>query len=828
MTMKIRPYLAAFALLLSLVAAPGLATIDDNAPRNAYTATAGQTAFTYSFEILANTDLKVLQNGTLLALSTDYTVSGVGAQSGGTVTLTSGATNGDTIIVYRDMPVSRTTDYQPGGRLNPDTLDLDVDRVVLGVQQVERDVDRTIKMPVTDTTAVIDMALPGASTRASKFLAFDSLGKVTVSSGTAASTISAGLTTLLDTGGFYASSDVENALAEIASLQRSFGSVTLLKAATARFDGEIVYLTCYYTCTTPDGGEGSFRYDAASTASDNGGTILDPDASGAGRWERIYSGAINVRWFGAKGDGSTDDATAFNAALAISNDIYAPKGRYVLGAPITLDNLVTGSDDPFSPNQYDAGIRLVGDGMNRTHFYAAFSAPAAAGATAQGLINLTASVVSDKRLGAVLQGFTIFPNSAIGGGAITNTHGILINANFFARVEHVRVQSMPGSGIYAPVRTDISSNPDDYQNSVLYVRGSWFNANGLYGVYGESGPGMAATSLENSFFYNNGLSGARIGGVLLHIKNNGFAVNGEDGTLNDVNTCGLLIDALASTNPRNITVENNEFESNFNCNLWVRGASGFVGSNLRLNSQLSPDGGTTLNAPVQVLLGDTGTSVRSARFIANVSKSPPSGTGSSAAIAMYKIRGTDTAQVEIIEPVGIAASDNTSAFVPLDVTTTTGTLDGVRMIRAGIISSTRGHSRSPLLKAYNNASQVVGTGADTTVVFDTEIVDNAAAFASNTYTIPSLGFYKIRCDVRTQSPTTASTVVMRLRRGATALKERRFITTAAAFEHYVIEDVINGATAGDTFTCEINQNTGGDVTLDAGFLHNGLIIERID
>ncbi len=337
--MKIRPYLAAFALLLSLVAAPGLATIDDNAPRNAYTATAGQTAFTYSFEILANTDLKVLQNGTLLALSTDYTVSGVGTQSGGTVTLVSGATNGDTVIVYRDMPVSRTTDYQPGGKLNPDTLDLDVDRVVLGVQQVERDVDRTIKMPVTDTTAVVDMALPSASTRASKFLAFDSLGKVTVSSGTTASTISAGLTSLLDTGGFYASSDVENAFAEIASLQRSFGTVTLLKAATARFDGEVVYLTCYYTCTTPDGGGGSFRYDAASTASDNGGTILDPDSSGAGRWERIYSGALNIRWFGAKGDNATDDTAKIQATITAAGtygSVFAPCGNYIVASTIAI------------------------------------------------------------------------------------------------------------------------------------------------------------------------------------------------------------------------------------------------------------------------------------------------------------------------------------------------------------------------------------------------------------------------------------------------------------------------------------------------------------
>ncbi|MDF2652597.1 MAG: hypothetical protein K0Q73_8402 [Paenibacillus sp.] len=78
------------------------------------------------------------------------------------------------------------------------------------------------------------------------------------------------------------------------------------------------------------GQEGPFYYDAADvTTADNLGTVL-VSTSGA-RFKRIYNKIVHVNWFGAKGDGTTDDTLAVRNtlnALLQGETVMFPVGTY--------------------------------------------------------------------------------------------------------------------------------------------------------------------------------------------------------------------------------------------------------------------------------------------------------------------------------------------------------------------------------------------------------------------------------------------------------------------------------------------------------------------
>lgn len=110
-------------------------------------------------------------------------------------------------------------------------------------------------------------------------------------------------------------------------------AVLRLKSGAAGFDR--AWLKCH--TTDGDGGHGSFRWASGAppgTYVDNNGTIIVPTGGdGSAAWLRDYSGAVNVRWFGAKGDGLTVDSANIQSALDTgAGDVYVPDGTYMIDA----------------------------------------------------------------------------------------------------------------------------------------------------------------------------------------------------------------------------------------------------------------------------------------------------------------------------------------------------------------------------------------------------------------------------------------------------------------------------------------------------------------
>lgn len=84
-----------------------------------------------------------------------------------------------------------------------------------------------------------------------------------------------------------------------------------------------------------DGGQGWFYLDPNdTTSSDNAGTIIVD--SGA-RWKRLYSGPVYPEWFGAKGDGTTNDSPALQAIVNLGLEMAGRTGAvYGINGAIDL------------------------------------------------------------------------------------------------------------------------------------------------------------------------------------------------------------------------------------------------------------------------------------------------------------------------------------------------------------------------------------------------------------------------------------------------------------------------------------------------------------
>lgn len=117
----------------------------------------------------------------------------------------------------------------------------------------------------------------------------------------------------------------------------SLNTIADLRANTTPYP--LFYVQGYYAAG--DGADGFFRWDQAdTTSSDNNGTII-VDAGGR-RYKRLgVNGALSVKWFGAKGDGVTDDSDRIIDCITVAQGsnidlVGFPAGDYLVTKAITI------------------------------------------------------------------------------------------------------------------------------------------------------------------------------------------------------------------------------------------------------------------------------------------------------------------------------------------------------------------------------------------------------------------------------------------------------------------------------------------------------------
>lgn len=138
-------------------------SISSTTARVSYNGNGSTTAFSVSFYFLDDSHLLVTKYvvatgvTTTLAINTDYTVTGAGNLAGGTVTTTSAPASGERIIITRDVPLTQETDYIENDPFPAATHEQSLDKLTMITQQIDEQLDRAIKMPLTSSLTAVDM-----------------------------------------------------------------------------------------------------------------------------------------------------------------------------------------------------------------------------------------------------------------------------------------------------------------------------------------------------------------------------------------------------------------------------------------------------------------------------------------------------------------------------------------------------------------------------------------------------------------------------------------------------------------------------------------------
>ncbi len=140
-------------------------TVSNLVSRADHVGNGGTTVFAFAFRILDEADLRVTVtdtdgNDTILTLGDDYTVSGVGSYNGGAVTLTEALADQWRMTTRRVLTQDQPLDLNDQGAFPPELIENQFDRLVMMVQAIQDEVDRSMKFSETVDPDSVSLFLP--------------------------------------------------------------------------------------------------------------------------------------------------------------------------------------------------------------------------------------------------------------------------------------------------------------------------------------------------------------------------------------------------------------------------------------------------------------------------------------------------------------------------------------------------------------------------------------------------------------------------------------------------------------------------------------------
>lgn len=313
--------LAACFLALAFALAPAArATVTTTGASVTYTGNGSTTAYVTGFRFLANTDLVVVVNNVTKTLTTDYTVTGAGVSTGGTVTFVAAPALGSSVVITRNTPKVQSTGLPTQGPFLPKTHEAAWDRLTLELQEIDA--------KGLGTAAYIDAAISAI-----------------VSGGSVVQPVSWYLTGTGSTTVFsIPNATVSNADLYIVTIDGVFQRPTTDYTVSSTF-GQITFITAPALNAVIS--VRSTGYAKALSVGDNTSVVATGSTASRDLAHRFAESA-NPLNYGADPTGVVDSAAAmqlaWNAAAANSGKLRIPCGTYLLSAPISITNTFFGGN----------------------------------------------------------------------------------------------------------------------------------------------------------------------------------------------------------------------------------------------------------------------------------------------------------------------------------------------------------------------------------------------------------------------------------------------------------------------------------------------------
>jgi len=375
--------------------------VANNNPHVVYTVAEGatQTTFSITFEFFDDDEVQLYVDGIIKTQGSgdgNYTITG-GEGSTGTATFNTvssgiqpvtGITGGSQVVITRNIPIERVTDFSAGSDINRAALNTQLDTLTAIAADNKMRSVRALTAPITDPTDVgTSLVIPKAADRANGFLSFDSNGNAAINSVVDLSFLTLerldidnvridGNTVSSTTGSLILAptADVEINIPASSSLYMQRAGTTALDFAFTSVSQEIRFINTT-TATTYSviqsnhlGGTSSdliLKSDGGPLELDTGGGTIPLKDDGVQRGYLNINTANTIKLYTGTGTGTLN--TTFDGAdVTIAGELVVSGNLTVDGTTTTINSTTLTVDDKNIVLASGATTSLAADGAGIT------------------------------------------------------------------------------------------------------------------------------------------------------------------------------------------------------------------------------------------------------------------------------------------------------------------------------------------------------------------------------------------------------------------------------------------------------------------------------